>query len=97
MPIVIKAVALGADAVYWNRRLCGTGCHLCQKCYTGNAIGNRHSRPLFTKRLESVDRKKTFGESDESLGIRNQRNAGGYGVNSIQSLEEIKNISGRWS
>ncbi len=44
---VIKAIALGADAVYIaTAALVALGCHICQKCYTGNcAWGIAKARP----------------------------------------------------
>ena len=33
---VVKAIALGADAVYLGTSaLVALGCHVCQRCYTG--------------------------------------------------------------
>src|SRR5659263_140267 len=50
---VIKAIALGADAVYIaTAALVAMGCHLCQKCYTGKCNwGIVTQDPYLTKRL----------------------------------------------
>jgi len=50
---VIKAIALGADAVYiGTAALVSMGCHLCQKCYTGKCNwGIATQDPYLTKRL----------------------------------------------
>jgi len=50
---VIKALALGADAVYiGTAALVSMGCHLCQKCYTGKCNwGIATQDPYLTKRL----------------------------------------------
>ena len=50
---VVKAIALGADAVYiGTAALVAMGCHVCQKCYTGKCTwGIATQDPYLTKRL----------------------------------------------
>jgi glutamate synthase domain-containing protein 2 len=85
---VVKAMALGADAVYiGTAALVAMGCHLCQKCYTGKCNwGIATQDKLLTRRL------------NPSVGIRRARNLlrgwsheikemlGGMGINAIESL-----------
>jgi len=85
---IIKAIALGADAVYiGTAALIALGCHLCQKCYTGKCNwGIATQDPYLTKRLNpSIGTKRLSGllrawshEIKEMLG--------GAGINAIESL-----------
>ncbi len=85
---VIKAIALGADAVYiGTAALISMGCHLCQKCYTGKCnwgIATQDSR--LTKRLnpEVGTRRLTNLLRGWSLEIKEM--LGGMGINAIESL-----------
>ena len=51
---VVKAIALGADAVYVaTAPLIAMGCHMCQQCHTGKCNwGIATQRPELTKRLD---------------------------------------------
>jgi len=55
---VIKAIALGADAVYiGTAALVAMGCHVCQKCYTGKCNwGIATQDPHLEKRLTRKSR-----------------------------------------
>lgn len=85
---VIKAIALGADAVYiGTSALIALGCHLCQKCYTSKCNwGIATQDPYLTKRLNpEIGAKRLFNlltawshEIKEMLG--------GAGINAIESL-----------
>ena len=50
---IVKAIALGADAVYiGTAALLALGCHLCRTCQTANATGAlRHSAPTLSNAL----------------------------------------------
>lgn len=85
---IIKAIALGADAVYIaSSALLAMGCHMCQKCNTGKCNwGIATQDPQLTKRLNpeiAVRRLKNLltaweHEMKEILG--------GMGINAIESL-----------
>ncbi len=86
---IVKAIALGADAVYiGTAALLALGCHLCRSCHSGKCNwGIATQVPDLTKRL------------DPDVGFRrlvNLLNAwqheikemmGGMGINSIESLK----------
>ncbi len=85
---IVKAIALGADAVYIaSSALLALGCHMCQKCYTGKCNwGIATQDPHLAKRL------------NPELGAQRARNLlrawkheiqemlGGMGINAIESL-----------
>ena len=85
---VIKAIALGADAVYiGTAALVALGCHICQKCYTGKCNwGIATQDPYLTKRLnpEIGTRKLLNLLTAWSLEIKEM--LGGAGINAIESL-----------
>jgi glutamate synthase domain-containing protein 2 len=85
---VIKAIALGADAVYiGTAALVALGCHVCQKCYTGKCNwGIATQDPYLTKRLnpEIGTRKLLNLLTAWSLEIKEM--LGGAGINAIESL-----------
>jgi glutamate synthase domain-containing protein 2 len=85
---VIKAIALGADAVYiGTAALVAVGCTVCQKCYTGKCpwgiatndpwIAKRVNPDIATERLVNLLR-------GWSLEIKDMM--GGMGINAIESL-----------
>jgi glutamate synthase domain-containing protein 2 len=85
---VVKAIALGADAVYiGTAALIALGCHVCQKCYTGKCNwGIATQDPDLTKRLNpDVGTRRLVnlltGWSHEIMEI-----LGGMGINAIESL-----------
>src|SRR4030043_886013 len=86
---VIKAIALGADAVYiGTAALIAMGCHLCQKCYTVKCNwGIATQDPYLTKRLnpEIGTRKLLNLLRGWSLEIKEM--LGGVGINAIESLK----------
>ncbi len=85
---VVKAIALGADAVYiGTAALVALGCHLCQKCYTGKCNwGIATQDPSLTRRLnpETGSRRLTNLLNSWSLEIKEM--LGGAGINAIESL-----------
>ncbi|MCK8817972.1 glutamate synthase-related protein [Natroniella sulfidigena] len=85
---IVKAIALGADAVYVaSAALISLGCHMCQKCYTGKCNwGIATQRPELVKRLNpevGAQRVKNLitGWSHEIKEI-----LGGMGINALESL-----------
>ena len=85
---VVKAIALGADAVYIaTAALVAMGCTVCQKCYTGKCpwgiatsdswISKRLNPDIGTERLVNLLR-------GWSLEIKDMM--GGMGINAIESL-----------
>jgi glutamate synthase domain-containing protein 2 len=85
---IIKAIALGADAVYiGTAALIAMGCHLCQKCYTGKCNwGIATQDPYLTKRLNpEIGTRRLIGLLRAwSLEIKEM--LGGVGINAIESL-----------
>ena len=85
---MVKAIALGADAVYiGTAALVALGCHVCQKCYTGRCNwGIATQDPYLTKRLNpDLGTRRLVnlltGWSHEIMEI-----LGGMGINAIESL-----------
>jgi glutamate synthase domain-containing protein 2 len=85
---VVKAIALGADAVYiGTAALVAMGCTLCQKCYTGKCpwgiatpdpwISKRVNPDIATRRLVNL----LSGWSHEIKEMM-----GGMGINAVESL-----------
>jgi glutamate synthase domain-containing protein 2 len=85
---IIKAIALGADAVYIaTAALVAMGCHVCQKCYTGKCNwGIATQDPYLTKRLNpNIGAQRLFNLLRAwSLEIKEM--LGGMGINAIESL-----------
>jgi glutamate synthase domain-containing protein 2 len=85
---IVKAIALGADAVYIaSAALIALGCHMCQTCYTGKCNwGIATQREDLVKRLNpDIGTERLINmitgwhrEIDEMLG--------GMGINAIESL-----------
>ncbi len=78
---VVKAIALGADAVYiGTAALVAMGCHLCQKCYTGKCNwGIATQDPYLTKRLNPSIGSRRLTQPDPGLVAGDQRDAGRHG------------------
>jgi glutamate synthase domain-containing protein 2 len=85
---IIKAIALGADAVYLGTAaLVAMGCHVCQKCYVGKCNwGIATQDPYLTKRLnpDIATRRLVNLLLAWSLEIKDM--LGGMGINAIESL-----------
>ena len=79
---VVKAIALGADAVYiGTSALIALGCHMCQKCYTGKCNwGHRHPGPLPHQKAEPQHRLQAAGEPYPGLVARDQGDHGRHGA-----------------
>ena len=85
---VVKAVALGADAVYiGTAALVAMGCHLCQKCYTGKCNwGIATQDPYLTKRLNPNIGSRRLANLIRAWSLEIQEMLGGMGLNAIESL-----------
>ncbi|MFW6119150.1 MAG: glutamate synthase-related protein [Planctomycetota bacterium] len=85
---VVKAVALGADAVYiGTAALVAMGCHLCQKCYTGKCNwGIATQDPYLTRRLNPDIATRRLVNLLRAWGLEIKEMMGGMGINAIESL-----------
>ena len=95
----IKAIALGADAVYiGTAALVAMGCHLCQKCYTGKCNwGIATQDPYLTKRLNPEIGTRRLLNLLRAWSLEIKEMLGGAGINAIESLrgnrEHLRGIS----
>jgi glutamate synthase domain-containing protein 2 len=85
---VVKAIALGADAVYiGTAALVAMGCTLCQRCYTGKCPwGIATSNPEIAKRLNSADAYRRVVNFMRAWSIEIKEMLGAMGIDSIESL-----------
>jgi glutamate synthase domain-containing protein 2 len=85
---VVKAIALGADAVYIGTgALVALGCHLCQKCYTGKCNwGIATQDPYLTKRLNPAIGSRRLANLVRAWSLEIKEMLGGMGINAIESL-----------
>ncbi|MBT9153267.1 MAG: Glutamate synthase (NADPH) large chain [Firmicutes bacterium] len=85
---VAKAIALGADLVaIGTAALLAMGCHLCQKCYTGNCSwGIATQRPELTARLEPEETTERLVNLLRGWSLELKEILGALGVNAIESL-----------
>ena len=85
---VIKAIALGADAVYiGTAALVAMGCHLCQKCYTGKCNwGIATQDPYLTKRLNPSIATRRLVNLLRGWSLEIKEMLGGMGINALESL-----------
>jgi glutamate synthase domain-containing protein 2 len=85
---VVKAIALGADAVYiGTAALVAMGCHLCQKCYTGKCNwGIATQDPYLTKRLNPNIGSRRLTNLIRGWSLEIKEMLGGMGLNAIESL-----------
>jgi glutamate synthase domain-containing protein 2 len=96
---VIKAIALGADAVYiGTAALVALGCHLCQKCYTGKCNwGIATQDPYLTKRLNPEIGKGRLVGLLRGWSLEIKEMLGGMGINAIESIrgnrEQLRAVS----
>lgn len=85
---VVKAIALGADAVYiGTAALVAVGCTLCGRCYTGKCpwgIATNESR--LKKRQNPDEAARRLTNLVRAWGHEIQEMLGGMGLNSIESL-----------
>jgi len=85
---VVKAIALGADAVYiGTAALVAMGCHLCQKCYTGKCNwGIATQDPYLTRRLNPDVATRRLVNLLRAWALEIKEMMGGMGINAVESL-----------
>jgi len=85
---VVKAIALGADAVYIaSAALVAMGCHLCQRCYTGKCNwGIATQDPYLTRRLNPDVATRRLVNLLRAWSLEIKEMMGGMGINAIESL-----------
>ena len=85
---IIKAIALGADAVYiGTAALIAMGCTLCQKCYTGKCNwGICTSDPRLSGRLNTEIAATRLTNLLTAWSHEIMEMLGGMGINAIESL-----------
>ena len=85
---VVKAVALGADAVYIaTAALLSMGCHLCRSCNTGKCNwGIATQRADLVKRLNPDIAYKRLVNLVHAWDHEIKEMMGGMGINSLESL-----------
>lgn len=85
---VVRAIALGADAVYiGTAALIALGCHVCQSCGTGKCNwGIATQRAELTKRLNPELGAERLVNLIHAWSHEIQEMLGGMGINSIDSL-----------
>ena len=86
---VVKAIALGADAVYIaSSALIAVGCHMCRNCYTGKCNwGICTQRPDLVKRLNPDIMAERAANLVKAWSHEIQELLGGMGINAIESLK----------
>ena len=85
---VIKAIALGADAVYiGSAALISLGCHMCQKCFTGKCNwGIATQDPRLVKRLNPEIGAEHAANLLRAWKHEIKEILGGMGINALDSL-----------
>lgn len=85
---VVKAIALGADAVnIATSALIALGCHVCQKCYTGKCNwGIATQNPELEKRLNPEIGARKAANLLRAWKHEIKELLGGMGINAIDSL-----------
>ncbi|MFW6110423.1 MAG: glutamate synthase-related protein [Thermoproteota archaeon] len=85
---VVKAIALGADAVYiGTAALIAMGCTVCQRCYTGKCPwGIATTNPSISKRLDPDVASKSLVNLLRAWSLEIKEMMGGMGINAIESL-----------
>jgi len=90
---IVKAIALGADAVYiGTAALIAIGCTLCQKCYSGKCNwGIATQNPYLAKRVNPDIARQRLVNLVTGWSHEIKEMLGGMGVNSIESLRGNRN------
>ena len=85
---IVKAIALGADAVYCaSAPLIAMGCHMCQSCNKGKCNwGIATQRPELTRRLRPEVASQRIVNLVTAWNHEIQEMLGGMGINAIESL-----------
>ncbi len=86
---IIKAIALGTDAVYIGQAaLIAIGCHMCQKCYSGKCNwGIATQDPNLVKRLDPEIAAQRLKNLLNAWAHEMKEMLGGMGINAIESLK----------
>jgi len=86
---VVKAIALGADAVYiGTAALIAVGCTMCQRCYTGKCPwGIATNDPELMKRLSPDMVHEKVYNLVKGWALEIKEMLGAMGINSIESLK----------
>ncbi len=86
---IVKAIALGADAVYIaTGALLALGCHLCRSCHLGRCNwGIATQRPDLVKRLNPEVGYKRLVNLVRAWDHEIKEMLGGMGINSIEALK----------
>ena len=86
---VVKAIALGADAVYIaTSALLALGCHLCRSCHAGKCNwGIATQRPELVKRLDPEVGSQRLVNLLTAWNHEIKEMMGGMGINSIEALK----------
>jgi len=84
----VKLIALGADAVaIGTASLLAMGCHLCQKCHTGNCSwGIATQRPELVRRLDPEWASERLVNLVRGWAYEIKEVMGAMGINAIESL-----------
>lgn len=85
---VVKAIALGADAVYiGTAALIALGCHMCRACSMGNCNwGIATQREELVKRLDVEEGRERLNNLVSAWTVEIKEMMGGMGINSIEAL-----------
>jgi len=91
---VVKAIALGADAVYiGTAALVALGCHLCQRCYMGKCNwGIATQDPKLVKRLNPEIGARRASNLLRAWALEIKEILGGMGINAIESLRGNREV-----
>lgn len=89
---VCKVIALGADAcAIGTAALIALGCHVCQKCYTGNCSwGIATQKPELERRLDPEWGAERLYNLLRAWSIEIKEVLGALGINAIESLRGNK-------
>ncbi|WP_287586206.1 glutamate synthase-related protein [Candidatus Borrarchaeum sp.] len=85
---IVKAIALGADAVYiGTAALVAMGCTVCQRCYTGKCNwGICTQDPYLAKRLNPDIARRRLLNLLKAWSLEVKEMLGGMGINALESL-----------
>ena len=85
---MVKALALGADAVYiGTAALLALGCHLCRNCHSGKCNwGIATQRPELVKRLTPEIGRRRLVNLVNAWTHELKEIMGGMGINSVEAL-----------
>jgi glutamate synthase domain-containing protein 2 len=85
---VLKAIALGADAVYIaTAALIALGCTVCQQCHTGKcAWGIATTDPLLSRRVNPDIGARRLVNLLRGWSLEIKEMLGGMGINALESV-----------